>query len=136
MLLFKNDSPPLIWMAARPRDVATPNTVTSTAIMSIDFAIHPFVRSPISGSMVALIVPGAFFRNLKKARVNAMSAYTPYGCKPQWKKVNRSDSAAAAPVSGSPVAGSKKWDTGSARSEEHTSELQSRGHLVCRLLLE
>src|SRR5437660_8426604 len=26
--------------------------------------------------------------------------------------------------------------TGPARSEEHTSELQSRGHLVCRLLLE
>src|SRR5690625_6061929 len=26
--------------------------------------------------------------------------------------------------------------TGFDRSEEHTSELQSRGHLVCRLLLE
>src|SRR5437660_4498012 len=26
--------------------------------------------------------------------------------------------------------------SGAARSEEHTSELQSRGHLVCRLLLE
>src|SRR5439155_10428307 len=26
--------------------------------------------------------------------------------------------------------------TSSSRSEEHTSELQSRGHLVCRLLLE
>src|SRR5690625_7041748 len=26
--------------------------------------------------------------------------------------------------------------SGTARSEEHTSELQSRGHLVCRLLLE
>src|SRR5437870_13295738 len=25
---------------------------------------------------------------------------------------------------------------GNQRSEEHTSELQSRGHLVCRLLLE
>src|SRR5690625_6528676 len=25
---------------------------------------------------------------------------------------------------------------GDTRSEEHTSELQSRGHLVCRLLLE
>src|SRR5215510_16527782 len=25
---------------------------------------------------------------------------------------------------------------GPSRSEEHTSELQSRGHLVCRLLLE
>src|SRR5690625_5871563 len=33
----------------------------------------------------------------------------------------------------------KKITTASAikvRSEEHTSELQSRGHLVCRLLLE
>src|SRR5690625_7435569 len=34
-----------------------------------------------------------------------------------------------------------RWDlavgmTLSDRSEEHTSELQSRGHLVCRLLLE
>src|SRR5437660_12362595 len=26
--------------------------------------------------------------------------------------------------------------SGAPRSEEHTSELQSRGHLVCRLLLE
>src|SRR5439155_4044853 len=32
---------------------------------------------------------------------------------------------------GSPSAASRPW-----RSEEHTSELQSRGHLVCRLLLE
>src|SRR5690625_6399052 len=28
--------------------------------------------------------------------------------------------------------GNERWE----RSEEHTSELQSRGHLVCRLLLE
>src|SRR5690554_7050775 len=28
------------------------------------------------------------------------------------------------------------FDIGPARSEEHTSELQSRPHLVCRLLLE
>src|SRR5690625_7073442 len=28
------------------------------------------------------------------------------------------------------------YDSGTGRSEEHTSELQSRGHLVCRLLLE
>src|SRR2546429_1440519 len=31
---------------------------------------------------------------------------------------------------------SRKVDSRSARSEEHTSELQSRLHLVCRLLLE
>src|SRR2546422_4780165 len=28
------------------------------------------------------------------------------------------------------------WQTAAPRSEEHTSELQSRLHLVCRLLLE
>src|SRR5439155_17416896 len=31
---------------------------------------------------------------------------------------------------------SSSWPRPGARSEEHTSELQSRGHLVCRLLLE
>src|SRR5690625_6171389 len=29
-----------------------------------------------------------------------------------------------------------RWQVPRERSEEHTSELQSRGHLVCRLLLE
>src|SRR3712207_8433885 len=29
-----------------------------------------------------------------------------------------------------------RWRTASSRSEEHTSELQSRQYLVCRLLLE
>src|SRR6266508_4553648 len=31
---------------------------------------------------------------------------------------------------------SATWRTEPSRSEEHTSELQSRGQLVCRLLLE
>src|SRR2546422_6955228 len=34
------------------------------------------------------------------------------------------------------MAGFKQSDKNSRRSEEHTSELQSRLHLVCRLLLE
>src|SRR5690625_6403933 len=36
------------------------------------------------------------------------------------------------------IVSQKNYDEDSlpARSEEHTSELQSRGHLVCRLLLE
>src|SRR5205809_5756060 len=34
------------------------------------------------------------------------------------------------------VRGSKAAETKRIRSEEHTSELQSRLHLVCRLLLE
>src|SRR2546428_2425203 len=32
--------------------------------------------------------------------------------------------------------GGDSWPIGSVRSEEHTSELQSRSDLVCRLLLE
>src|SRR5437870_7145559 len=38
----------------------------------------------------------------------------------------------AAPSSRAP----RRSCRGAGRSEEHTSELQSRGHLVCRLLLE
>src|SRR2546422_7640162 len=34
------------------------------------------------------------------------------------------------------VSGATSETTGATRSEEHTSELQSRLHLVCRLLLE
>src|SRR5207253_11409040 len=34
-----------------------------------------------------------------------------------------------------PPAGDRELDIVERRSEEHTSELQSRGHLVCRLLL-
>src|SRR2546429_2456037 len=38
--------------------------------------------------------------------------------------------------SGCPPTSSGVWSTARSRSEEHTSELQSRLHLVCRLLLE
>src|SRR6266508_6675661 len=39
-------------------------------------------------------------------------------------------------ASGASFPKSLRAGTWSSRSEEHTSELQSRGHLVCRLLLE
>src|SRR2546422_6124053 len=45
------------------------------------------------------------------------------------------ESPAAAAVPAQFKAADGSW-TGSARSEEHTSELQSRLHIVCRLLLE
>src|SRR5690625_5570679 len=35
-----------------------------------------------------------------------------------------------------PAQAAQPMPTTARRSEEHTSELQSRGHLVCRLLLE
>src|SRR2546427_3691563 len=34
------------------------------------------------------------------------------------------------------IARAARWRGGAARSEEHTSELQSQSNLVCRLLLE
>src|SRR5207302_4532850 len=47
-----------------------------------------------------------------------------------------SHSATAMPAPGSPAAKRPGSSSHSARSEEHTSELQSRENLVCRLLLE
>src|SRR2546422_6601210 len=54
---------------------------------------------------------------------------------------NRSATAARKPTSSAPSAASTAITPlchrfSSGRSEEHTSELQSRLHLVCRLLLE
>src|SRR5437870_11538934 len=43
---------------------------------------------------------------------------------------------AALPAQRRAARGTRTRSRRPARSEEHTSELQSRGHLVCRLLLE
>src|SRR2546429_9380653 len=48
-------------------------------------------------------------------------------CAPAWRHPPRRDR---------PTRARRRATRGNARSEEHTSELQSRLHLVCRLLLE
>src|SRR5438309_8117401 len=48
----------------------------------------------------------------------------------------RVSSLRAAAVGDRSDAAAGPWTPGPARSEEHTSELQSQFHLVCRLLLE
>src|SRR5207253_11319177 len=53
-----------------------------------------------------------------------------YGTLPKIGRVSSQDRARSAARGPIPVSST------STRSEEHTSELQSRGHLVCRLLLE
>src|SRR5690625_6462921 len=50
-----------------------------------------------------------------------------------WPQVGRLGMIRLALTTGAPVIPVGQWGV---RSEEHTSELQSRGHLVCRLLLE
>src|SRR5690625_5787893 len=54
------------------------------------------------------------------------------------RRRERSSDPVTAEVSGSTGATVKEISdiSDTLRSEEHTSELQSRGHLVCRLLLE
>src|SRR5690625_6921563 len=60
--------------------------------------------------------------------------------KGNWQKANASQKEAVALLSGKSANQEKlnghKHARFGLRSEEHTSELQSRGHLVCRLLLD
>src|SRR3989442_8461340 len=62
--------------------------------------------------------------------------------KPVWKRqqqpfrARQSDRRDARWLIAPVVSGQKQFRPADQRSEEHTSELQSRPHLVCRLLLE
>src|SRR5690625_6854339 len=62
--------------------------------------------------------------------------YVPETPPEQWQCAHQC--AAIQPVAPRYQRGQSTWHPGTAssRSEEHTSELQSRGHLVCRLLPE
>src|SRR5690625_5931406 len=67
------------------------------------------------------------FSNLASEGVQAVEVY----------KTSRADIPSGGMGATINIVTPKPLEMGSrARSEEHTSELQSRGHLVCRLLLE
>src|SRR5947208_5104929 len=55
---------------------------------------------------------------------------------PIWRRNSRVTSVSVQPLRICPAAHLIRWAAGQIRSEEHTSELQSPDHLVCRLLLE
>src|SRR5207253_10158526 len=86
---------------------------------------------PISGSALASRDIG---RPVRSRRLLFSSSYPCLAA----RKIGRSDwlprnTASQRPRSPAPRAERRRPDD-VARSEEHTSELQSRGHLVCRLL--
>src|SRR5699024_11696248 len=58
------------------------------------------------------------------------------GCTATWTAVRRSCCPCIRTTTAAPAWPPRSWATLPARSEEHTSELQSRFDLVCRLLLE
>src|SRR6266508_6558696 len=71
-------------------------------------------------------IPVIFFLMIRRPPRSTLFPYTTLFRSPT--KLGKQD-ASVATVSSAPFP--PVW-----RSEEHTSELQSRGHLVCRLLLE
>src|SRR5437660_4146626 len=75
-----------------------------------------------------LIASGIVFLVVRRQRSFTLFPYTTL-FRSRWSWWSASMDPARRPRSAS-------WPICFARSEEHTSELQSRGHLVCRLLLE
>src|SRR2546422_8045743 len=71
-----------------------------------------------------------FFNDTATTEIYTLSLHDALPICPCTPKDRASSDPAAAPGAGPPPPGR------SSRSEEHTSELQSRLHLVCRLLLE
>src|SRR5437660_12444207 len=77
-----------------------------------------------------------FFLMLRRPPRSTLFPYTTL-----FRSSRRSTPTGRSPACGAPTGSAASSSRGSredeaARSEEHTSELQSRGHLVCRLLLE
>src|SRR2546422_5498340 len=73
-----------------------------------------------------------FFLMIRRPPRSTLFPYTTLFRSQQYRKRRRPGPT----QSTQPLSGSRIADTGRLRSEEHTSELQSRLHLVCRLLLE
>src|SRR5690349_22857689 len=73
------------------------------------------------------------FRSFGQRVVHAARAPAHHAASPSGASIA---TARRSPELASLAAGSRRLDSTAARSEEHTSELQSRRDLVCRLLLE
>src|SRR5690625_5405422 len=93
--------------------VPEPNCWKATRMVPGSVLRPPQPASAVSGSTVA--TPALSRRKVRRSGADRVTGS---------RATKTSSSTSGADVDNSP------------RSEEHTSELQSRGHLVCRLLLE
>src|SRR5437870_12976870 len=95
-------------------------------------SVLPFALLRTSAAHLLYRCRAFFFLLLGRPPSSTLFPYTTL-FRSRWDRVVVISSAASA----SSAASSRDEDgRGRGRSEEHTSELQSRGHLVCRLLLE
>src|SRR5205823_13010483 len=77
-----------------------------------------------------------FFLRIRRPPRSTLFPYTTLFRSPRACTWTRSGRSAVCPLPGWIPAGTVPMGTVPARSEEHTSELQSLAYLVCRLLLE
>src|SRR5690625_5774207 len=87
----------------------------------------------INGTIAADTPSASFLPQLVRAAANCVSPAAHNGATIRSPKASKNGAKSTERTNSVPTK-SQRY-TGS-RSEEHTSELQSRGHLVCRLLLE
>src|SRR6266496_5861201 len=74
-----------------------------------------------------------FFLMIRRPPRSTLFPYTTLFRSPRWWRTSRRPGRSGFPAGGCQA---PRRCPGAARSEEHTSELQSRRDLVCRLLLE
>src|SRR3712207_8323945 len=87
------------------------------------FPYTTLFRSIAGPQVDSSLQSGAYTANLERDSICA-------------RRRSRASGSASAARTASEASASQGVTTTSARSEEHTSELQSRQYLVCRLLLE
>src|SRR5207253_11107414 len=140
------DRVPVGFLAPAPLIITmTPNTAHQSsqfsAVISGQNFINPVSVKFSSSDVTATIQPGSDVSTLNivvtvgpAAPLGLRSLIVETGSRsatlPSALQIQRSSPPSTAPL---PI---PDVETGDVRSEEHTSELQSRGHLVCRLLLE
>src|SRR5690625_6216266 len=90
----------------------------------------------------SIVGPGGMRRTMRSAGAGAPSSTVVHDCEPRIPSAFQSSLTSTPPPSRVMKPHTARGSAGSVvsmpkvpRSEEHTSELQSRGHLVCRLLL-
>src|SRR2546425_2461210 len=126
---------PVVWVAeVKGRPLLQPANTTWTPAKSIE----DMDRGSVAASVISITNPGLWFGD-KAVTSRLARACNEYAAKLVQDHPTRFGFFAAMPlpdVDATLKEIAYAYDTLKARSEEHTSELQSLAYLVCRLLLE
>src|SRR5476651_1676193 len=113
------------------------STIMGRALPDARDGLKPVHRRILYGMHILRLDPGSPFKKCAKIVGDVMGSFHPHGDQAIYEALVRlaQDFASRYPlVEGQGNFGNIDGDNPAARSEEHTSELQSRQYLVCRLL--